>query len=70
MWISCGKNCGLNILIFYFNGKFLSMRNQSLSALWVSVSLTGKVSNGCIRDMETMGFNPHVYQKLIGILVW
>ena len=34
--------------------------------LWVSVSSTGKVSNGCIRDL---GVNPRQHQKLIGVLV-
>ena len=33
---------------------------------WVPISSIGKVSNGCIKDLE---FNPHLYQKLIGILV-
>ena len=33
---------------------------------WVPVSSTGKVSYGCIRDL---GFNPCLYQKLIGVLV-
>ena len=33
---------------------------------WVPVSSTGKVSDGCIRDL---GFNPCLYQKLIGVLV-
>ena len=32
--------------------------------MWVPVSLTDKVFDGCIRDLE---FNP---QKLIGVLVW
>ena len=34
---------------------------------WVPVNSTGKVSNGCIRDLE---FNPRIPQKLIGVLVW
>ena len=34
--------------------------------MWVSVSLTDKVIEGCIRDM---GFNPHLHQKPIGVLV-
>ena len=34
--------------------------------LWVPISLTGKVSDVCIRDL---GFNHHLYQKLIGVLV-
>ena len=33
---------------------------------WVSVSSTGKVSDGCIRDLK---FNLRLYQKLIGVLV-
>ena len=28
---------------------------------WVPVISTGKVSDGCIRDLE---FNPHLHQKL------
>ena len=34
--------------------------------MWVSVSSTGKVPDGWIRDLE---FNPHLHQKLIGVLV-
>ena len=34
--------------------------------MWVPNSLTGKVSDGCIRDL---GFNLHLYQKLISVLV-
>ena len=33
---------------------------------WGSVSLTGKVSDSCIRDME---FNSHLHQKLIGVFI-
>ena len=33
---------------------------------WVPISSTGKVSDDYIRDL---GFNPHLYQKLIGVLV-
>ena len=33
---------------------------------WVSVSSIGKISDGCIRNLE---FNPRLYQKLIGVLV-
>ena len=33
---------------------------------WVPVSSTGKVSDGCIRDL---GFNPRLHQKLVGVLV-
>ena len=33
----------------------------------VTVSLTGRVSDGCIKDP---GFNPRLHQKLIGVLVW
>ena len=33
---------------------------------WISVSLTNKVSNGCIRDL---GFNLYLYQKLIDVLI-
>ena len=33
---------------------------------WISVSSTGKISDSCIRNL---GFNPHLYQKLIGVLV-
>ena len=45
------NNNNLSIVIFF---------------LWVSVSLTGKDSNSCIRDL---GFNPRLHKKLIGILV-
>ena len=34
--------------------------------LWVPVSSTGKISDGCIRDL---GFNPRLHQKLISVLV-
>ena len=34
---------------------------------WVLVISTGKVSDGWIRDLK---FNPHLHQKLIGVLVW
>ena len=33
---------------------------------WVPVSSTGKVSDGCIKDLE---FNPRLHQKLIGVLI-
>ena len=33
---------------------------------WVPVSSTGKIFDGCIRDL---GFNPRLHQKLIGVLV-
>ena len=35
--------------------------------LWDPVNLTGKVSGGWIGDL---GFNLHLHQKLIGVLVW
>ena len=34
--------------------------------MWISISSIGKISDGCIKDLE---FNSHLYQKLIGILV-
>ena len=34
---------------------------------WVPVSSTGKVFDGCIKDL---GFNSRLHQKLISILVW
>ena len=37
-----------------------------LKEIYVLVSSTGKVSNGCIRDLL---FNPRLYQKIIGVLV-
>ena len=40
---------------------------QLTFTLWVLVSSTGKVFDGCIRDL---GFNPSLHQKLIGVLVW
>ena len=39
---------------------------QKKKKKWVPVSSTGKVSDGCIRDL---GFNLCLYQKLIGVLV-
>ena len=33
---------------------------------WVPISSTGKVSDGCIKDL---GFNPRLHQKLIGVLI-
>ena len=33
---------------------------------WVLVNLTGKVFDGCIRDLR---FNPRLHQKLIGVLI-
>ena len=33
---------------------------------YIPVSFTGKISDGCIRDL---GFNPRLYQKLINVLV-
>ena len=39
---------------------------SNLLKMWVPVSSTGKVSDGCIRDL---GFNPRLHQKLIGVLV-
>ena len=33
---------------------------------WVLVNLTGKVSDGCTRDLR---FNPRLHQKLIGVLI-
>ena len=40
--------------------------NKSITKQWVPVSLTDKVSDGCIRDL---GFNPRLHQKLISVLV-
>ena len=39
---------------------------KEICQLWVPVSSTGKVSDGCIRNLE---FNPYLHQKLIGVLV-
>ena len=43
-----------------------SILNNKNYYSWVPVNSTGKVSNGCIRDLE---FNPYLRQKLIGVLV-
>ena len=40
-----------------------SILNNKNYYSWVPVNSTGKVSNGCIRDLE---FNPYLHQKLIG----
>ena len=42
------------------------LQSKTKSELWVPVSSTGKISDGCIRDL---GFNPRLHQKLIGVLV-
>ena len=34
--------------------------------MWIPISSTGKVSDGCIRDLR---FNPRLHQKPIGVLV-
>ena len=34
--------------------------------MWIPVNSTGKISDGCIRDLR---FNLRLHQKLIGILV-
>ena len=34
--------------------------------MWVPISSSGKVFDGCIRDL---GFNPHLHQKLISVLL-
>ena len=57
-----------NILFsFYIIIKGHNKELKYNSVMWVPVSLTGKVSDGCIRDL---GFNPRLHQKLIGVLVW
>ena len=35
--------------------------------MWVLINLTGKISDGCIKDL---GFNFCLHQRLIGVLVW
>ena len=62
--------------IDYFQSYFWVKKNDLLTWLLqviyiyktlITVSLTSKVSDGYIRDLE---FNPRLYQKLIGVLVW
>ena len=56
-------DCGWPSDISIFRAILYHMSKQML---WVPVNLTGKVSNGCIRDL---GFNHHLHKKLIGILI-
>ena len=42
------------------------LQSKTKSELWVPVSSTGKISDGCIRDL---GFNPRLHQKWIGVLI-
>ena len=48
------------------DGDYNNNTHPIINLRWVSVSLTGKVFDGCIRDL---GFNPRLHQKLIGVLV-
>ena len=67
LWVSCGC-CMLNGKLMV-NGLFWMRPNRVKSQLvnglfQVLVSLIGKILYGCIRDL---GFNSHLYQKLIGM---
>ena len=44
----------------------LLIKSKNYRKLWIPVSSTDKVSDGCIRDLR---FNPRLHQKLIGVLV-
>ena len=57
----------LKMSIIYYLLSYLEVYviYQILKYTWVPVSLTDKVSNGCIRDLE---FNLPLHQKLIGVL--
>ena len=62
------------VAIIYVTNKIVKKKKKKeiyiyiyIYILWVSVNSTSKVSNGCIRDL---GFNPRLYQKLIGVLIW
>ena len=55
---------GLEPLLLNFKGDFWPLMSSSNE--WVSVNSTGKISDGCIRDL---GFNLCLHQKLIGVLV-
>ena len=53
--------------LYYFIKLYVKIRIKMLGVcMWVSISSTGKVSDGCIRDLR---FNPRLYQILIGVLV-
>ena len=56
----------LLIGLFFFFLMMLIGQFEMVYWLWVLVSSTGKVSNGCIRDL---GFNSHLHQKLIGVFL-
>ena len=71
----CGNICNIiwlsAYLSFYHLRPSTSSKKKKLSTIncpleWVSVSLIGKVSDGCIKNL---GFNPRLHQKLIGILI-
>ena len=47
-----------------WNIYFYYIKHLSYSEPWVPVSLTGKMSYSCIRDL---GFNPRLHQKLIEV---
>ena len=57
---------GVCVILFYFY-KFIGVLEPFFFLQWVSVSLTGKVSDGWIRNLK---FNSYLHQKVIGILVW
>ena len=45
---------------------YKTLNHNKVLNVWVPVSYTGKVYDGCIKDL---GFNPRLHQKLIGVLV-
>ena len=49
---------GLEPLLLNFKGDFWPLMSSSNE--WVSVNSTGKISDGCIRDL---GFNPRLHKK-------
>ena len=65
------------VWFFFFNFFFFKKQTHkghdpyivwsNIGCARVPVSSTGKISYGCIRDLE---FNPRPHQKLISVLVW
>ena len=58
----------LYIYIYIYNlvVNLVAIVFKYVSMMWVLVNSTGKVSDGCIRNL---GFNLRLHQKLIGVLV-
>ena len=63
------KPIRMNFLYLYQWLNVIQLLQKQLNHLCmcVSISLIDKISNGWIRDL---GFNPYLYQKSIGVLVW